>query len=80
MADFEVNFLLEYKHLHDAGYNIICYDQRNHSGSENGDAYLCGLSRYEWKDSVGFQQWVDKHPKFAQMKVGLMCIYMSANA
>ena len=51
MANFEVNFLPEYKHLHDVGYNIICYDQRNHGESENGDAHSCGLGRYEWKDS-----------------------------
>src|SRR5439155_12006052 len=27
---FEVNFLPEYKLLHDAGYNILTYDMRNH--------------------------------------------------
>jgi hypothetical protein len=30
LGGFEVNFLPEYKALHDAGYNILCYDIRNH--------------------------------------------------
>lgn len=33
--DFEVNFMPDYKHLHEAGYNVLCYGMRNfgHSGS-----------------------------------------------
>jgi len=38
LGGFEVNFLPEYKALHEAGYNILCYDMSNHglSGSRNG--------------------------------------------
>src|SRR4051794_29654127 len=36
--DFEVNFVPDYKILHDAGYNVLAYDLRNlgHSGAANG--------------------------------------------
>src|SRR5215469_3214976 len=38
LGGFEVNFLPEYKALHDAGYNVLAYDIRNHglSGQGNG--------------------------------------------
>jgi len=42
---FEVNFLPEYKILHDAGYNIIAYDFRNdgRSGVGNGGIVAHGI-------------------------------------
>jgi dipeptidyl aminopeptidase/acylaminoacyl peptidase len=35
--DFEVNFMRDYKNLHEAGYNVLTYDMRNfgHSGAAN---------------------------------------------
>ena len=33
LGGFEVNFLHEYKALHDAGYNVLAYDMRNHGMS-----------------------------------------------
>lgn len=80
ISDFEVNFLPEYKALHDAGYNVICYDQRNHGESDEGDGHVCGAGRHEWKDSVGVKRWVDGHPEFSEMTVGLMSRCMGANA
>ncbi len=35
-GDFEVNFLPKYKALHDAGYNVLAYDLRNHGRSSAG--------------------------------------------
>lgn len=80
MSDFEVNFLPEYKVMIEAGYNVICYDQRNHGESDEGDGHVCGVGRHEWKDSVGVKQWVDAHPVFSKMTVGLMSRCMGANA
>ena len=39
---FEVNFLPEYKILHDAGYNILTYDLRNHGRSGMGSGGIIG--------------------------------------
>ena len=80
MVDFKVNFLPEYKHMHNVGYKIICYDKCNHDESENDDGYSCELGRYEWKASAVVKQWVDKHSKFSQMTVCLMSRYIGANA
>jgi hypothetical protein len=41
-ATFEVNFLPEYKILHDAGYNILTYDLRNHGRSGMGSGGIIG--------------------------------------
>lgn len=40
---FEVNFLPELKHLHDAGYNILTYDLRNCTMSGEANANTSGL-------------------------------------
>jgi pimeloyl-ACP methyl ester carboxylesterase len=40
---FEVNFLPELKHLHDAGYNILTYDLRNHGQSGEANGVISGL-------------------------------------
>jgi pimeloyl-ACP methyl ester carboxylesterase len=41
----EIDFVIQYKHLTDAGYNVLTYDIRNHgnSGAANG-----GLSGIGW--------------------------------
>jgi len=51
--DFEVNFIPDYKILHDAGYNVLTYDLRNfgHSGTGNGGISTGG--RYESRDVIG---------------------------
>ncbi|SCV02296.1 LAMI_0G17656g1_1 [Lachancea mirantina] len=80
LCGFEVNFLPEYKILHDAGYNLLCYDQRNHGESGEGDGGVAAAGRHEWKDCVGVKIWADKHPVFSKMNLGLMSRCMGANA
>jgi len=44
--DFEVNFVPDYKILHDTGYNVLAYDLRNFglSGAANGGSHRAGFS------------------------------------
>lgn len=51
--DFEVNFIPDYKILHDNGYNVLTYDFRNfgHSGAANGGIQSAGL--FEARDVTG---------------------------
>lgn len=79
-ADFEVNLIPEYKALHDAGYNVLTYDLRNHGESGEGDGGACGIGRYEWKDCVGVQQFANSHPEMSKMAKGLLSRCTGANA
>src|SRR5918997_1691678 len=50
---FEVNFLPELRHLHDAGYNILTYDLRNHGHSGAGNGGVARLGLFESRDVGG---------------------------
>jgi hypothetical protein len=50
---FEVNFLLELKHLQDAGYNNLTYDLRNHGLSGEANGVISGLGLLECRDVIG---------------------------
>lgn len=77
--DFEVNFMPDYKHLHDAGYNVLCYDMRNfgHSGKGNG---LGSNGIWESRDVIGSIQYVRGHPELSKMKLGLFSRCCGGNA
>lgn len=68
---FEVNFLPELKHLHDAGYNILTYDLRNHGLSASANGGISGLGLLECRDVVGSVRYVKSRPDLAGMEVGL---------
>lgn len=78
--DFEVNFIKDYKILHDAGYNVLCYDMRNfgHSGIGNGGLGSNGI--FESRDVVGSLQYVKSHDKLRHMDVGLFSRCCGCNA
>lgn len=78
---FEVNFLPDYKALHDAGYNIICYDLRNHGISDTGSGGLCGaLGYYEARDVVGSIKYALSRPETKDNSIGLLSRCMGGNA
>ncbi|ORX68727.1 hypothetical protein DL89DRAFT_278591 [Linderina pennispora] len=55
--DFEVNFMPDYKHLHDAGYNVLCYDLRNHGHSGTANGGITGNGYYESRDVAASINW-----------------------
>jgi len=67
----EIDFVLQMKHLTDAGYNVLAYDIRNHGNSSAANNGLCGIGRWEWRDCVGVKKYVDNHPTLSTMQVGL---------
>lgn len=77
---FEVNFLNYYKHLHDAGYNILTYDFRNHglSGDANGKTF--GLGLFEYRDVIGSLQYVNSRSDTKRMEKALMTICVGCDA
>ncbi|PAU80455.1 alpha/beta hydrolase [Halovibrio salipaludis] len=76
----EIDFVLQMKHLTDAGYNVLAYDLRNHGTSSAANGGICGIGRYEWRDCVGVKKYVDNHPRLSQMKVGLYSQCTGGNA
>lgn len=67
----EIDFVLQYKHLTDAGYNVLTYDFRNHGQSGAANGGVCGIGQWEWRDCVGVKAFVDAHPRLGRMDVAL---------
>lgn len=69
--DFEVNFMADYKILHDAGYNVLAYDLRNFglSGSANGGIASSGI--FEARDVLGSLNYVRGRADLRDMRIGL---------
>jgi len=72
---FEVNFLPQYKALHDAGYNVLAYDLRNHGRSDAGNGGLVGIGLLEYRDVIGSLRYAKTrgHMKTALLSVCLGC-------
>ncbi|WP_188692630.1 MULTISPECIES: alpha/beta hydrolase family protein [Bowmanella] len=78
--EVEIDFVIQMKHLTDAGYNVLAYDIRNHGNSSAANGGLSGIGRWEWRDCVGVKKYVDNHPRLSSMKVGLYSQCMGGNS
>ena len=78
--DYEINFIPDYKILHDHGYNVLAYDFRNHGHSAAANGALNSNNRFELRDVIGSLAYVHSRPDLANMKIGLFSRCMGANA
>lgn len=76
----EIDFVIQYKHLTDAGYNVLTYDIRNHGNSSAANNGISGIGRWEWRDCVGVKKYVDKHQRLGKMKIALFSQCMGGNS
>ena len=77
---FEVDLVPDYKILHDAGYNVLAYDLRNHglSSAANGGVSTHGIT--EWRDIAGSLEYARTRPGTRDMTIGLFSRCMGAVA
>jgi uncharacterized protein len=77
---FEVDVVPDYKILHDAGYNVLAYDLRNHglSSAANGGVSTHGIT--EWRDIAGSLTYARTRPGAGDMIIGLFSRCMGAVA
>ncbi|PSJ81163.1 alpha/beta hydrolase [Neisseria iguanae] len=76
----EIDFVIQYKHLTNAGYNVLTYDVRNHGNSGAANNGISGIGNWEWRDCVGVKQFVDGHPRLGKMSVALYSQCMGGNS
>ena len=78
--DFEVDFIPDYKILHDAGYNVLAYDLRNfgQSSAANGGVFTVG--RFESRDVLGSLSYVRGRSDLRHMTVALFSRCVGGNA
>jgi pimeloyl-ACP methyl ester carboxylesterase len=78
--NIEVDFMPDYKHLHDAGYNVLAYDLRNFGGSGVGSGGVIGNGIREYRDVIGSLRYVRSRDDLKAMKVGLLSRCCGMNA
>lgn len=78
LGGFEVNFLPEYKALHDAGYNILAYDIRNHGLSGQGNGGMAGIGLLEYRDVIGSLRYAAPRPDTKDMRKPLLSVCLGA--
>ncbi|MCV6574454.1 MAG: hypothetical protein OIF58_01860 [Cohaesibacter sp.] len=73
----DVEFLPAVKHLVDAGYSVLMYDQRNHGQSGASDRPH-DLSGHVYWDAVAVAEFMANHPDFKGQDIGLFAICMNS--
>jgi pimeloyl-ACP methyl ester carboxylesterase len=87
MDGVPVAFLPMIKHLHDAGYSVLTYDQRGQGESDGGVGKSIkgieapvGAGALEWQDALGVMQYVSQRDDLKDLEIALLSQCMGANA
>ena len=77
----EVNFIPDYKILHDAGYNVLTYDLRNFGQSGPANSGVLSGGKYEARDVIGSIIYARTRPDTKDMDIGLFsrCLGFTAS-
>lgn len=72
-GNIAVDFIPIYKHLIDAGYNVLTYDMRNHGESDVYDDGKLGLTHVEYQDIVASVRYAKEHHPEKKMYLYSQC-------
>ncbi|MGV9214360.1 alpha/beta hydrolase [Micromonospora sp. RB23] len=78
--DTEIDFVKDYRILHDAGYHVLAFDFRNCGLSAAANGGLSLNNRFEARDVIGTMNFIRSRPDLAAMDVGIFARCMGANA
>jgi pimeloyl-ACP methyl ester carboxylesterase len=78
--DFEVDFLPDYKILHDAGYNVLAYDLRNSGLSAAANGGIASSGIFEARDVLGSLRYARQRADTQDVAVGLFSRCMGCSA
>jgi hypothetical protein len=78
--DVEVDFIPDYRILHDAGYNVLTYDLRSHGLSGTGNGGVASSGTFEARDVLGSLRYVQSREDTRGMTVGLFSRCLGFNA
>lgn len=77
---FEVNLVPQYKALHDAGYNVLAYDLRNHGRSAAGNGGIVGIGLLEYRDVIGSLRYAKSRKDTGGMKTSMLSVCLGCNS
>ncbi|MFF3489660.1 alpha/beta hydrolase family protein [Streptomyces sp. NPDC002701] len=77
---WEVDFVQDYRILHDAGYNVLTYDLRNHGHSAEANGGVVSSGLFEYRDVLGSLHYARQRPDTSGMTVALFSRCLGANS
>lgn len=80
LVPVHVEFMKTAQHLHNAGFDILSYDLRNHGESASTADGFSGIGAFEWQDAAGAMVYVHQQPHLSQLPVVLVNHCMGANS
>ncbi|MDD3159927.1 MAG: alpha/beta fold hydrolase [Candidatus ainarchaeum sp.] len=80
VSNVEVELLKTVKKLHQANYNIITFDFRNHGESQKANNGFTGLGLFEWQDIIGVLNYIETDSKLKSKKISFVSHCLGANS
>lgn len=77
--DTEIDFNLDYKVLHDAGYNVLAFDFRNCGLSGDANGNRMSNNRFETRDVIGTLNYIRSRSDLSSMTLGIFARCMGAS-
>ncbi len=80
ISNIEVQLLRTVKHLHDAGYNVLSFDFRNHGESAPAHNGFTSIGMFEWQDVIGAVNYVQSQENLKDMELAFVSHCLGANS